>query len=199
MSAECEVEGCSRSAYSKGYCNPHYQRWKRKGDVQADRPVAPRKVVCKIDGCGNPARGRGWCQKHYERWRRTGDALWEPTPKVHQPRMDSQGYMTVWQPEEKRYAHQHRLVMEALLGRPILPEENVHHKNGVRHDNRPENLELWVTSQPSGQRVQDKVDFAVEVLQRYAPSLLASSVAGGGATVGVVASPAASPLAETTP
>lgn len=89
--------------------------------------------------------------------------------------------------------------MERILGRPLLPGENVHHKNGVRHDNRPENLELWVTSQPAGQRVQDKVDFAVEMLKRYAPTLLASSVAGGGATVGVVASPAASPLVETTP
>ena len=46
--------------------------------------------------------------------------------------------------------------MEQILGRYLLHEENVHHINGVRDDNRPENLELWNTSQPSGQRVAEQ-------------------------------------------
>ena len=37
----------------------------------------------------------------------------------------------------------------------------------MRDDNRPENLELWSTSQPSGQRVEDKVAWAAELLRRY--------------------------------
>ena len=57
--------------------------------------------------------------------------------------------------------------MERVLGRPLYDGETVHHKNGVRHDNRPENLELWVTFQPSGQRPEDLLAWADEVIRRY--------------------------------
>ena len=57
--------------------------------------------------------------------------------------------------------------MEDYLGRPLLPEENVHHINGVRHDNRIENLELWNTVQPSGQRVEDKLAWAWHIIELY--------------------------------
>lgn len=68
-----------------------------------------------------------------------------------------------------RKVGQHRLVMEERLGRPLLPGETVHHRNGVTHDNRPENLELWVTFQPSGQRPEDLLEWADEVIRRYRP------------------------------
>lgn len=61
----------------------------------------------------------------------------------------------------------HRMVMEEMIGRPLAPFENVHHKNGIRHDNRPANLELWVRSQPVGQRVADLVAWVVEQYPEY--------------------------------
>jgi hypothetical protein len=55
-----------------------------------------------------------------------------------------------------------RYVMEQYIGRPLHPFESVHHKNGVRTDNRISNLELWTRPHPYGQRVSDLVSFVVE-------------------------------------
>jgi hypothetical protein len=78
-----------------------------------------------------------------------------------------------WAPDHPRaagkvkYVFEHILVMEERLGRYLQPDENVHHINGVRDDNRPENLELWTKPQPPGIRSADALNWAREIIARY--------------------------------
>lgn len=94
----------------------------------------------------------------------TGDRRWANTMKqqgVSLWHLNADGYM------QSGTRYQHREIMERAIGRPLNSGETVHHKNGVRHDNRLENLELWERGHPPGQRVDDMVEWAHWVLQTY--------------------------------
>lgn len=134
----CGASKCTRQAYVRGLCKFHYER-KRKG-IPLD---APKRIVR-----ANPKYSSG-------EW-----GAWS---------LNKNGYRNRVRKIDGRIERQseHRLVMEQMLGRKLLPGENVHHKNGQRADNRPANLELWITSQPNGQRACDLVAWAHEILGRY--------------------------------
>ncbi|MEX1164643.1 MAG: HNH endonuclease [Nitriliruptor sp.] len=176
----CAVDGCERDAKSRGWCHAHYQQWRRHGDESALRPLRSTGP-CEVDGCCDRQRyARTYCGTHYKRLVLTGDVRADqPIRIVQGDGYEHQGYWLVPVPADERWliggdrtAAEHRLVMARYLGRPLHPDETVHHRNGVRHDNRLENLELWSSAHPSGQRVQDKVLFARRILERYAPELL---------------------------
>jgi hypothetical protein len=83
------------------------------------------------------------------------------------------GYIRLLKPDHSRancrgYVYEHLVVMENHLERPLTQNENVHHINVDRGDNRFENIELWSTKQPKGQRIPDKVNFAIEIIVQYA-------------------------------
>ena len=102
-------------------------------------------------------------------------ALWaaENPAKVAQGwYLDSGGYVARMERinGKRKYVREHRVIAEQLLGRPLLPNENVHHLNGDRTCNIVTNLEVWSTSQPSGQRIQDKLAWAYELIALHDPT-----------------------------
>lgn len=187
-SAECSVVGCDRTAKTRGWCHGHYLRWRRTGDVQPDRPLWRTRELCSVDLCDRTQYARGYCATHYKRLRARGDvAADRPIRSPGDEGWISHGYRGVLVQEDERWlvngeskALEHRLVMARSLGRPLTSEESVHHKNGNRLDNRLENLELWSRYQPKGQRVEDKVAWALALLQQYRPELLAAPHAERG-------------------
>lgn len=130
-------------------------------------------ATCQIENCEKPHCSRGMCQMHYRRNKLHGN----PNTILNDGKTnDRDGYVFIrvvkGDGNKGKYKYEHRVVMEQIIGRELLSTETVHHKNGDRKDNRPENLELWSKSQPPGQRIEDKVQYALEILELYAPELL---------------------------
>jgi hypothetical protein len=149
----CSIDDCDKPVLARELCSRHWWAWKRHGDPLA-KPLRVKKP-CKTPGCTRVSRAKGLCDSHYQKQLRENNEYVQVYLPNH-PNASKRGYVA-----------EHTRVMSEILGRPLLPGESVHHKNGRRFDNHPENLELWVTHQPKGQRPEDLVAWAHEIIQRY--------------------------------
>jgi hypothetical protein len=151
-----------------------YGRWKR---TVIDRTC----LVCGITETVSSTLVRGSIKKygkvtgrcHRCQSVKVFDAVLEPGKK----RVNQRGYVQYYAPghpdaRQNGTLLEHRIVMANQLGRALLPGETVHHKNGIRTDNRPSNLELWSTNHPSGQRYTDWSDDQIQTLITHLQGVL---------------------------
>ena len=119
-----------------------------------------------MEGCERTSFWHGYCHAHAHRVQKHGDPLAnQPIIIYGKGRTKPEGYRDIG--VEGKRVLEHRYVMEQHLERPLTKDETVHHKNGVRDDNRIENLELWTGKHSHGQRVEDRILDAVDLLERY--------------------------------
>lgn len=126
---------------------------------------------CSVEGCNRCLWAKGVCIGHYHQIRNYGKITKVELGKMRlRPHngfyITSNGYKKIRVPDG-RWILEHRFILEKKLGRPLLPSENVHHKDSNKLNNRLSNLELWVTGQPAGTKIGDLIKWAKKILRLY--------------------------------
>ena len=166
----CTFRGCYRNAKAHGLCTGHLDQRTRGLTL---RPIKPRRDICDFPDCGRKHFAFGLCRAHRNQMRK-GRLVPIGQGRLRDRWVDPKGYVFVrCDPDHPNarskfgWIAEHVLVMSHMLGRPLRKGESVHHRNNIKHDNRPGNLQLWHTHQPRGASVEDTVRWARWFLTQY--------------------------------
>jgi hypothetical protein len=192
----CVIDGCEKPIKARGWCDMHYARWRQGVDLNLPHLRPPRASKCSIPECQRKPAALGWCMYHYQMNRATPPCAVAGCERASRAKgLCDPHYRRQWRNGAPGAVHirvsappgsghinrdgyklitrdgvpifEHRAVMENAIGRPLYEDETVHHINGIRLDNRAENLELWSSHHPPGQRITDLLDWAHEIIRRY--------------------------------
>ncbi len=154
---------------------------RREQKLRDSRWTAEEDQYLGMDTDSEVARALGRSTRGVETRRRR---LGIPAHIARGRRYTQKGYVTiVLAPDDpmiemtrsNRTVQEHRLVMARNLGRPLTRDEVVHHRNGIKDDNKISNLELWTRSHPDGQRVEDVYEWCLTFIERYEGELKADT------------------------
>jgi hypothetical protein len=183
----CAGPECGDPVRAAGLCGTHHSQSLAGRELTPIRRITVDRrgrscTACLQHGDDRPSyTSEGLCRVHARR-KTEGEEGWARAVPRKAPNgaghINEDGYRIIT--VKGRNVGEHRHFMEGLLGRPLAGQETVHHRNGNRADNRTDgplrlvngklqsgNLELWSTSQPAGQEIGPKLEWAVELLEEY--------------------------------
>lgn len=188
----CSIEGCGKKPKGRGMCALHHKRsLDGRGDAKLNNPgllVVRNGDRCAVLNCDRHPIAKNLCALHYKRstFDRDLEAPLPPPAALGTGRwLQPSGYVNISVPVGTPGSHvrgrksgsrlaagqtvmaEHRYVMQVHLGRPLAKGETVHHRDGIRHNNDPSNLELKIGAHSRGINLLDGVFAWLDALERY--------------------------------